>query len=166
MRLRPVREQDLARFAAFDQDADPWNFFGFRSERDLAQRYAENGLLSDVAGVLVVALGEEFIGDVSWHRQRYGPEAASALNIGVQLLPAYRSQGLGTQAHRLLCDYCFATFLVHRIEACTDVENVAEQRALVKAGFLREGVLRGAQWRAGAWHDLVLFSRLRTDAAG
>ena len=41
--------------------------------------------------------------------------------------------------------------------------NVAEQRALDKAGFTREGVLRHAQWRAGAFHDVVLFSRLRGD---
>jgi aminoglycoside 6'-N-acetyltransferase len=33
-----------------------------------------------------------------------------------------------------------------------------------KAGFTREGVLRGTQWRAGAWHDLVIYSRLSTDA--
>ena len=36
-------------------------------------------------------------------------------------------------------------------------------RALERAGYHREGVLRGAQWRAGAWHDLVLYARLRGD---
>lgn len=41
--------------------------------------------------------------------------------------------------------------------------NLPEQRALDKAGFTREGVLRGAQWRLGSWHDMVLFSRLRAD---
>jgi aminoglycoside 6'-N-acetyltransferase len=30
-----------------------------------------------------------------------------------------------------------------------------------QAGFTREGVLRSAQWRGGAWHDLVIFSKLR-----
>jgi RimJ/RimL family protein N-acetyltransferase len=52
---------------------------------------------------------------------------------------------------------------VNRIEAQTDVDNVAEQRALEKAGFHREGVARGAQFRAGAYHDLVTYSRLRND---
>ena len=45
-----------------------------------------------------------------------------------------------------------------------DVENVAEQRALERAGFTREGVLRGAQHRRGRWRDLVLYARLRDDA--
>ena len=63
----------------------------------------------------------------------------------------------------MLAEYLLAGFPVHRIEATTDVDNVVEQRALVGAGFVREGVLRGAQWRRGAWHDLVSYSRLRSD---
>ena len=50
---------------------------------------------------------------------------------------------------------------IERVEASTDVENVPEQRALERAGFTREGVLRRAQWRAGDWHDVVLYSKLR-----
>jgi RimJ/RimL family protein N-acetyltransferase len=42
------------------------------------------------------------------------------------------------------------------------VENV-EQRALEKAGFSRDGVMRHAQYRDGEWRDIVMFSRLRTD---
>ena len=57
----------------------------------------------------------------------------------------------------------FAHTLVHRIWAATEVENVAEQRALEKAGFTREGTLRGAGWRDGAWRDGVSYSLLRTD---
>ena len=62
-------------------------------------------------------------------------------------------------AERLL-----ATTGVHRVQATTDVEDVAEQRARRAGGFLREGLLRGAQWRLGAFHDLVGHARLRTDA--
>jgi RimJ/RimL family protein N-acetyltransferase len=52
---------------------------------------------------------------------------------------------------------------VHRIEAATDIENVAEQRVLEKAGFTREGVLRGIGWRDGCWRDGVTYRILRTD---
>jgi RimJ/RimL family protein N-acetyltransferase len=41
------------------------------------------------------------------------------------------------------------------------VTNAAEQRALERAGFTREGVLRHAQFREGGFHDLVLYSKLR-----
>ena len=50
---------------------------------------------------------------------------------------------------------------MNRIEAQTDVDNIAEQRSLEKAGFVREGTARGAQFRAGAYHDLVTYSILR-----
>ena len=52
---------------------------------------------------------------------------------------------------------------VNRVEASTDSANLAEQRSLEKAGYIREGVARGSQFRAGAYHDLVTYSRLRGD---
>jgi RimJ/RimL family protein N-acetyltransferase len=51
-----------------------------------------------------------------------------------------------------------------RIEAHTDVENFAEQRALEKAGFTREGVLRSVVFRDGRWRDALSYSVLRDDA--
>ena len=47
----------------------------------------------------------------------------------------------------------------HRVE----VGNVAEQKALGRAGFAREGVMRGECWRDGEWRDTVIYSILRTD---
>jgi aminoglycoside 6'-N-acetyltransferase len=40
-------------------------------------------------------------------------------------------------------------------------DNLAEQRALEKVGFVREGVLRSTQFREDAWRDIVLYSLLR-----
>ena len=87
----------------------------------------------------------------------------SALNFGIELIPDARGQGYGTEAQALLVDYLFATTDVHRIEASTDIDNLAEQRSLEKAGLRREGVNRGAQFRAGAYHDLIVFALLRED---
>jgi RimJ/RimL family protein N-acetyltransferase len=47
-------------------------------------------------------------------------------------------------------DSLFAHTTVHRIEAATETGNIAEQKALERAGFTREGVLRGIRWRGGA----------------
>lgn len=59
-------------------------------------------------------------------------------------------------------DYLLDHTRAERIQATTDVSNIAEQRALDKAGFTREGRVRGAQWRAGAWHDQYLYAFLRS----
>ena len=104
------------------------------------------------------------LGTVSWHMERYGPnDGSAAWNIGILLVPEVRGRGYGTEAQRLVADYLFATTPVDRVEASTDVENLPEQRSLEKAGFIREAVLRGVQFRAGARHDLVNYARLRTD---
>ncbi len=97
---------------------------------------------------------------------QHGPSpACRALNVGISLFREHRGQGYGTAAQAALADYLLQTTRMERLEAATDVENIAEQRSLEKAGFHREGILRHAQFRAGAWRDIVLFSRLRHDPA-
>ena len=104
------------------------------------------------------------LGSVSWRPARYGPNRGSrAWNIGIELMPEARGKGYGSEAQRLLAAHLFATTDAHRVEAGTDVDNVAEQRALEKAGFKREGVLRGAQSRPDGRHDLAIYSVLRED---
>ena len=60
--------------------------------------------------------------------------------------------------------YLFAHSQVNRIEAGTEINNIAEQRALEKAGFSREGIIRGSAFQGGRWHDGVLYSVLRAEA--
>ncbi|MFL5708741.1 MAG: GNAT family N-acetyltransferase, partial [Chloroflexota bacterium] len=88
---------------------------------------------------------------------------SDAWNVGIELAPDARGHGYGVEAQRLLARYLFDNTPVNRVEAQTDIENVAEQRALEKAGFIREGVARGSQFRAGAYHDLVCYSILRSE---
>jgi RimJ/RimL family protein N-acetyltransferase len=104
------------------------------------------------------------IGTVGWHEIHYGPPPKSrAWNIGISLIPEARGHGFGGIAQRLLADHLFETTDANRVEASTDIHNLAEQRALEKAGFVREGVQRGSQFRAGGYHDLVTYARLRND---
>jgi RimJ/RimL family protein N-acetyltransferase len=163
--LRPVREDELVYFDQWSgPESDPFNFFGFKTGRRLRAEFHETGLIAAQSGTLFVMLDERVVGDVGWHEQAYGPPGAgAAYNIGIRIINDHRGKGYGTRAQRMLADYLFATYPINRVDAATDRDNVAEQRALVKAGFTCEGTLRGAQWRAGAWRDLVLYSRLRSD---
>ncbi len=127
----------------------------------------ENALLDEARGTLIVerAVDGEPVGTVGWRGVQYGPNPQSrAWNIGISLIPEARGKGLGSEAQRVLAEYLFATTTVNRIEAMTDVENLAEQRALDKAGYHRDGVLLGAQFRAGRYHDLVVYSVVRPPA--
>lgn len=127
---------------------------------------AAGPLRNERNGTLIVEAldGERSVGTVGWHGVNYGPGPGSiAWNIGIDLVPEGRGRGYGSEAQRLLVEYLFASTPVNRVEASTDVENMAEQRALEKAGFQREGIVRGAQFRAGTHHDLVVYARLRSD---
>lgn len=168
VRLRPVTSDDLP-YLGIKQTPEitsAYNWFGFRSETEVVRRFEEDGYLGERHGKLIVeadtADGPVAIGDVSWHAVDHGPPPASRCwNIGITLRPEWRRQGHGTRAQRLLVDYLFETTTAERIEATTDVENTAERRALERAGFRFEGVLRRAQFRGGAWRDMAMYSRLR-----
>ena len=161
--LRPVHQDDLPILEAHTNDIaflTEYNFFGLRQRDSLEKRFQENGLLSQEHGALVVATCEndQVVGDVSYREVRYGPgDASLAFNFGIILDPEHRGKGYGVEAQRLLAEYLFSVYPIMRVEATTDITNSAEQRALEKAGFTREGALRKAQWRNGDWHDLVIY---------
>ena len=162
--LRPYRADDADLRAGLAAEPGDLDFFGFASSAGFAARLAADGLLSEDHGNLVVEADGVAVGDVGWFAVHHGPHPhGRALNIGIGLLREHRGRGHGTEAQRLIAEHLFSTTRIERLEASTDVLNVAEQRALAKAGFRQEGVLRHAQWRAGAFHDVVLFSRLRGD---
>ena len=165
--LRIVTEADLALLNAWSNDIDfnsEYNSFGLQPADAIEKRFAENGLISPQQGrlLIVTSSNDEVIGFVSYQQARYGPnEGSIAFNIGISITSEHRGKGYGVEAQRLLVSYLFSTYPVMRIGASTDKENVAEQKALEKAGFTREGVMRQAQWRSGSWHDLVIYSKLR-----
>ena len=166
VRLRGLLESDLDLLTANETpESDPWNNFEIGASNRFHRRFAENGGIAEAEGMLAVETNQGvLIGSVSWFTVQHGPTTACrAINIGISLFPDHRGQGYGSMAQRQLADYLFSTRLVERVEASTDVENVAERRALAKAGFSEEGVLRHAQFRTGEWRDVVLYSRLRGD---
>lgn len=164
--LRPVTKADLPLFNTWANDLEfnsEYNNFGLRISDYIEKRFVENGLLTAASGTLMVETKDgEVVGHVSYHQQQYGPNDGSrAYNIGISLHAKYRGKGFGLEAQKLLAAYLFATYAIMRVEASTDITNLPEQRALERAGFTRDGVLRKAQWRNGDWHDLVVYSKLR-----
>jgi RimJ/RimL family protein N-acetyltransferase len=164
--LRPVREEDLPMLEELTQNPDKTSEFEWIGWTDLRQwrrGWDENRLIGSNGGTLIVTHGDAWLGLVNWRRQPVVATGFYCWEIGIMLLPEARGRGYGTQAQRLLARYLFANTTVHRIWAGTEVENFAEQRALEKVGFTREGVTRAMGWRGGAWRDGVVYSLLRTD---
>ncbi len=166
VRLRDVTLADADMIDTWASERGGFNDFGMLHDPINREAIAKGPLRNERNGLLIVEVVADGrpIGTVSWHVERYGPNPESGvLNFGIELLPEARGQGYGTEAQALLVDLLFETTSTYRVEASTDVENIAEQRSLEKAGLTRDGVLRKVQFRAGAHHDLVVYSRLRDD---
>ena len=156
--LRPYAPGDGGMLARSDSEFDDFGPAGVDPTRQLP------GCNLDGQGGLVICEDGRPVGGLSWHYTQWGPTAGSrCVMIGIGLDRDARGRGIGSQAQRLVVDLIFRHTRVNRVEAATEVDNIAERRSLEKAGFTADGVIRGSMWRRGQFHDQVLYSRLRSD---
>jgi RimJ/RimL family protein N-acetyltransferase len=86
--------------------------------------------------------------------------------IGYWLRPEARGRGVAAVAVRLVAPWTFTELGVRRLELTTAPENIASQRVAERAGFTREGVLRGLLATTdNGRRDCVMFSLLPADLA-
>lgn len=169
VRLRPFVEADLPfleRLATDPAALGPYLWVGFTDARARRRRWEKDGYLgTDSTALAVVTCDGTLAGIGSWEAKDRGGPAGGCFEIGLALVPEYRGRGLGTAAQRLLVCHLFQFTLAHRLEAQTDADNIAEQTALERLGFQREGLLRGVRFRDGAWRDMVIYGLLRAEFA-
>ena len=163
--LRPVESEELGQLLRFQWDPAAtgdfqWYGFGMDKARELERRWQQDGLIGGAVSFLAVGVDDGgCAGWVSWRPIGTTPN----YEIGCALFPEYRGRGLGTEAQRQLVQYLFSNTAAYRLQAATEVDNLAEQRALERAGFQREGIARGLYFRAGAWRDSVIYAVVRDD---
>ena len=161
--LRPVCEEDLPFLQGLisdPRDAGSFTWQGFRDPREWRQRWeATRSFVGAGGGVAIVLSGAEPAGFVSWDQNQWF--GRPCWSVAIELAREMRGRGVGTRAHELLVSYLFANTLFNRIEAYTEADNLAERRALEKAGFTVEGNLRSVCFREGQWRDGILYSLIR-----
>lgn len=74
-----------------------------------------------------------------------GPPSEGAVEVGYGLVPSARGNGYATEALQAILDLS-ATLHVRTVRADTDLDNIASQRVLEKAGFARTGQDTGARY--------------------
>ncbi len=89
--------------------------------------------------------------------------AGNLLEIGFTLIPSERGKGYCTEAVTILVDCLFLSRNLIRIQATTDLRNMASHRVLEKIGFKREGIVRKSMFIHGELRDLLLHSILREE---
>jgi hypothetical protein len=137
VRLRPFTEPDLELFDRFATDpafSEPFEWVGFTPPGGFRKRWEQDGLLGSSPYCLaVVTVDDDVLAGWVDWRQTERP-GSGAWAIGA-----------------------------FRIWAATEVENIAEQRALDRSGFGQEGRLRGTHFRDGQWRDSFIYGITRDD---
>jgi ribosomal-protein-alanine N-acetyltransferase len=83
--------------------------------------------------------------------------ASGEIELGYFTVPSERSRGYVSEAIRMMVDYLFLSKDAVRIQAKADPENIASWKALEKAGFKREGILRKTFYCRGKWRDDCMY---------
>jgi RimJ/RimL family protein N-acetyltransferase len=116
---------------------------------------------TDIEFVVVDADRAEALGLIWLRIAERDPGLAS---VGYWLRPEARGRGAATVAVQLVARWAFGELGVQRLELTTSPENAASQRVAERAGFTREGILRGlVATKNNGRSDSVLFSLLPAD---
>ena len=156
--IRPVEERDLA-FLQLAQTQEMRGRFQeaqMESMARLRSQWEKDGMLGSQFQMLMVELEGQPVGFVTAFFVREG-----MVRVGIQLDENCRGQRVGSRAFALLRDYLLENFPLVRLEADTDVDNIAAQKMLERCGFRAEGVLRKYRFHHGSYHDSYLYSYIR-----
>jgi RimJ/RimL family protein N-acetyltransferase len=145
VRLRMLEEADAAGHHELD-DAETlrWSFTGQPfTETESRRRCVSAGLEWLVGHAAAMAIVDEATGAFAGVLtvRLAGPPGVG--NVGYTVHPAHRGHGYTTRALRLLVSWAFEEAGLARLELGAKVDNVASQRAALRAGFEPDGVMAG-----------------------
>ena len=109
-------------------------------------------------GWFVIEVDGERAGCVAFERVSEQHRIAEAGRLAIH--PRFRGRRVGVAAARMFQRHLLRDLGFHRIELKVYGFNERALRHAERVGYVREGVLRKAYWRHGAWQDAVLFSIL------
>jgi RimJ/RimL family protein N-acetyltransferase len=90
-------------------------------------------------------------------------EDEEVAELAVSVFPRARGRGVASRALRLAATWGLRELGLRRVFAESAADNQASIRAIEKAGFQREGLLRAHCTTQGRRHDCVMFSLLPED---
>jgi [ribosomal protein S5]-alanine N-acetyltransferase len=167
IRLRPIQERDLeALYSKLNtlEYRGPFFPLGLYSEAKLRQDFSENGFWTTDEGMLLIVTPEnDLVGEIEFF-------PISHYLVGYELSyllfgQEHAGKGYATDAVRLLTEYLFARLRINRVQLNIHPDNKASRRVATKAGYTREGLMRGCWFHQGRYHDLEIWSVLRDELA-
>jgi RimJ/RimL family protein N-acetyltransferase len=162
--LRPWRDSDAQRVMdAFSvPDIQHWHFRRYDTLHEAGEWItacqADWEAERVASWAITRSLNDEVIGRVALY---FGLEDGYA-QISYWVLPKARGQGVATRSVIAATGWAHALGLFP-IELQHSIQNESSGRVADKAGYISEGVRRGANLHDDGWHDMRLHSHLATD---
>ena len=151
--LRPYKDSE------FERAAEIREIKGEEARERWRGRMTRSGAWDEHYFHLAITDNDVLIGDLQVrHCSQAMPDGS--LELGLELSPECRGKGIGTQVLKLATERFFADG-AHRISGSTEIENLAMIRAFEKAGWVKEGILRGLFNDNGKLIDYVSFSIIK-----
>jgi RimJ/RimL family protein N-acetyltransferase len=130
-------------FRAYMQDPEVTRYTTWRPHRHLqeAEDFVSKSISAWESGarfpfVITFKEQDEPFGMIDLHIR------AGTVGLGYVIARAYHQKGYATEATRAIVEWAFQQPTIYRVNATTDIENIASQRVLEKSGMVREGLLR------------------------
>lgn len=142
--LRTPRMDDApVLFAAYMQDPAVTRYTTWRPHRQLQE--TEAFIRSSIAAwenetrfpfVITGKEKDQPFGMIDFHIR------GCTVGLGYVIARSQQGQGYATEATRAVINWSLQQPPIYRVNASTDVDNIASQKVLEKAGMIREGLLR------------------------
>lgn len=157
--LRPLELSDAEALFAAHGDARTHHYWSGPAHTDVEQTRAYIADTLAMSGAHVWAItedGGEALGRIALFVQREGVG-----EIGIIMAPDAQGRGLASRGLNLVLEYGFGPLNLHRIAADIDPDNNASISLFLRAGFQREGVLRG-NWKTHLGvRDTLMMAKLK-----
>jgi RimJ/RimL family protein N-acetyltransferase len=147
------RDPEIARWTMVPDDYREADARAFIAGRDAARRAGEALDAAVVDAVDGALLGAVALTALDWRHER--------AEVGYWVAPWARRRGVASRAVRLLAAWTFAHTDLGRLDLMTYVGNAASEGVAERAGFTREGVLRGFYLAKDGRRDVTMFGLLR-----
>lgn len=164
--LRPPLPEDAEALFALGQDPEVTRFFSWGPYRSIEQPrtwIAEQAERRGRGAALALAVVHAHDGVVGITELAEWSRRDRRAMVGTWLGRRWWGTGVNGASKRLILALAFDHCGLQRVGAYADVTNPRSQRALVRAGFTREGVLRAWHRHGDVQKDVEVYGVLRTE---
>ena len=157
VRLSIVEKRDLPILLKWDNNVDFRGQFENPKQETMADLEKLYDNIKDAQWFFIEKKDETKVGFIAHFL------SASETEIGYNIVPNEQNKGYAGEAIQIIVDYLFLSKDIVRIQAKAGAENIKSWKALEKAGFKREGILRRTFYCRGKWRNDSIYSIIREE---